>query len=101
LFASATFLVLFVCCGDVCDLFMLAYLYRYYLSALDSNDAECTEEGKVFEYQGEDQGQADQGKPSTCCVSESYYYTLHCFTPVFLLCIVFLYCYYSLDSNSW
>jgi hypothetical protein len=35
---------------------MLAYLYRYYLPTLDSNDTECTEEGEVFEYQGEDQG---------------------------------------------
>jgi hypothetical protein len=32
---------------------------------LDSNDNECTEEGEVFEYQEEeDQGQAEQGKPS-------------------------------------
>jgi hypothetical protein len=53
--------------------------------AIDSND-ECAEEGKVFEYQEEgDQGQANQGKPSTCCISESYYYTFHCFTPVFLI----------------
>jgi hypothetical protein len=45
--------------------------------AIDSND-ECAEEGEVFEYQEEgDQGQANQGKPSTCCISESYYYTLH------------------------
>jgi hypothetical protein len=34
------------------------------LSALDSNDAGFSEEGEVFEYQEEDQGQADQGKPS-------------------------------------
>jgi hypothetical protein len=46
--------------------------------AIDSND-ECADEGEVFEYQEEgDQGQANQGKPSTCCISESYYYTLHC-----------------------
>jgi hypothetical protein len=39
--------------------------------AIDSND-ECAEEGEVFEYQEEgDQGQATQGKPSTCCISES------------------------------
>jgi hypothetical protein len=32
---------------------------------IESNDIECTEEGEVFEYQGEeDQGQANQGKPS-------------------------------------
>jgi hypothetical protein len=43
---------------------MLAHLCRYYLSALESNDTECTEEGEVFDYQGEDQGQAEKGKPS-------------------------------------
>jgi hypothetical protein len=32
--------------------------------AIDSNDIECTEEGEVLDYQEEDQGQADQGKPS-------------------------------------
>jgi hypothetical protein len=37
----------------------------YCLSALDSNDPECTEEGEIFEYQEEeDLGQANQGKPS-------------------------------------
>jgi Ca2+/H+ antiporter len=34
------------------------------LLALDSNNVEFSEEGEVFEYQEEDQGQADQGKPS-------------------------------------
>jgi hypothetical protein len=34
------------------------------LSALDSNDAGFSEEGEVFEYQEEYQGQADQVKPS-------------------------------------
>jgi hypothetical protein len=37
---------------------------------IESND-DCAEEGEVFEYQEEgDQGQANQGKPSTCCISE-------------------------------
>jgi hypothetical protein len=46
--------------------------------AIESND-ECAEEGEVFAYQEEgDQGQANQGKPSTCCITESYYYTLRC-----------------------
>jgi hypothetical protein len=37
-----------------------------FLPAIESNDVECTEEGEVFEYQEEeDQGQANQGKPST------------------------------------
>jgi hypothetical protein len=31
---------------------------------LDSKDTKSTEEGEVFDYQGEDQGQANQGKPS-------------------------------------
>jgi hypothetical protein len=40
--------------------------------AIESND-DCAEEGEVFEYQEEgDQGQANQGKPSICCISESY-----------------------------
>jgi hypothetical protein len=34
------------------------------LSALDSNNVGFSEEGEVFEYQEEYQGQADQGKPS-------------------------------------
>jgi hypothetical protein len=34
------------------------------LSALDSNNTESTGEGEVFGYQGEDQGQAEKGKPS-------------------------------------
>jgi hypothetical protein len=40
--------------------------------AIESNE-ECAEEGEVFEYQEEeDQGLANQGKPSTCCIPESY-----------------------------
>jgi hypothetical protein len=35
-----------------------------FLPAIDSNDVECTEEGGVFEYKEEDQGQAEKGKPS-------------------------------------
>jgi hypothetical protein len=51
-----------------------------FFSAIESNE-ECTEEGEVFEYQEEkDQGQATQGKPSTCCISESYQVTMHCST---------------------
>jgi hypothetical protein len=37
----------------------------FFLSVIESNDTECTEEGEVYEYQEEeDQGQANQGKPS-------------------------------------
>jgi hypothetical protein len=69
--------------------------------AIESND-ECAEEGEVFEYQKEgDQGQANQGKPSTCYISESYHGTMHYSTLLLILCIVFLYCYLSLDSNRW
>jgi hypothetical protein len=40
--------------------------------AIESNE-ECAEVGEVFEYQEEeDQGLANQGKPSTCCICESY-----------------------------
>jgi hypothetical protein len=43
----------------------------YYFPAIESNDA-CAEEGEVFEYQEEEvQGQATEGKPSTCFISES------------------------------
>jgi hypothetical protein len=34
------------------------------LSTLDSNNTESTEKREAFGYQGEDQGQAEQGKPS-------------------------------------
>jgi hypothetical protein len=49
-----------------CLLGVLSFLFP----AIESND-DCAEEGEVFEYQEEgDQGQANQGKPSTCCISE-------------------------------
>jgi hypothetical protein len=52
-------------------------LCAFIFLAIDSND-ECAEEGEVFEYQEEgDQGQANQGKPSTCFISESYHGTMH------------------------
>jgi hypothetical protein len=58
--------------------------------AIESND-DCAEEGEVFEFQEEgDQGQANQGKPSTCCISESYHGTMHHSTLLLLLCIAFL-----------
>jgi hypothetical protein len=47
-------------CMHVCSLCVVVLS-----PAIDSND-ECAEEGEVFEYQEEgDQGQANQGKPST------------------------------------
>jgi hypothetical protein len=54
---SVEMLVPYVC--------MLAYCLLSLLPAIESNDTECNEEGEVFEYQEkDDQGQANQGKPS-------------------------------------
>jgi hypothetical protein len=40
-------------------------LCAFIFPAIDASD-ECAEEGEIFEYQEEgDQGQANQGKPST------------------------------------
>jgi hypothetical protein len=65
-------------------------LCAFIFLAIDSND-ECAKEGEVFGYQEEgDQGQANQGKPSTCFISESYHGTMHYSTLLLLLCIVFL-----------
>jgi hypothetical protein len=51
---------------------MIAYCALLFFSAIETNK-DCAEEGEVFEYQEEGyQGQANQGKPSTCCISESY-----------------------------
>jgi hypothetical protein len=73
LFASDTQLL------ELCDaalsvihVCMIAYWVLLFFSAIETNE-DCAEEGEVFEYQEEgDQGQANQGKPSTCCISESY-----------------------------
>jgi hypothetical protein len=52
-------------CMHVCLLCVITF------PAIELND-ECAEEGEVYEYQEqEDQGQATQGKPSICCISES------------------------------
>jgi hypothetical protein len=46
-------------------------LCAFIFPVIDASD-ECAEEGEVFENQEEgDQGQANKGKPSTCCISES------------------------------
>jgi hypothetical protein len=76
---------------DWCDLFaamvcvILVYLHAYILlllPAIESNENECTEEGGIFEYQEEeDQGQANQGKPSKLVAS----------LPNFYLCMIY-YC---------
>jgi hypothetical protein len=58
--------------GDSCMHECLLCVLSFLFSVIESND-DCAEEGEVFEYQEEgDHGQANQGKPSTCCISESY-----------------------------
>jgi hypothetical protein len=57
----------------LCVIYICLYAYCVLLifPAIESND-KCAEEGEIFEYQEEgDQGQANQGKPSICCISES------------------------------
>jgi hypothetical protein len=51
---------------------MCDYCVLLIFLAIESND-ECAEEEEVFEYQEEeeDQGQATQAKPSTCCIPKS------------------------------
>jgi hypothetical protein len=66
--------------------------------AIESNE-ECIEEGKVFEYQEEeDQGQATQGNPSKL-VAYLNPIDLFCRLHKGLLNCMFLYC-YSSCSNS-
>jgi hypothetical protein len=79
---------------------MLAYLCRYYLPALDSNDTECTEEGEDFEYQEEeDQGQADQGKSSILVAYLILVLLIACFINVYELALFILLL--PVDSNYW
>jgi hypothetical protein len=54
------------------------------LPAIDSNENECTEEGGVFEYQEEDQGQADQGKPSKLVAYLILVLLIACFINVYI-----------------
>jgi hypothetical protein len=70
-------------------------LCAFIFPAIDSKD-ECAEEGEVFEYQEEgDQGQANQGKPSTCCISKSYQVTMHCST----LALITMHCFSYIAIN--
>jgi hypothetical protein len=67
-------------CSDECGPCMLVCLHAYIcfcLTAIDSNDNERTKEGGVFEYQEEDQGQADQGKPSKLIAYLILVFSLH------------------------
>jgi hypothetical protein len=65
--------------------------------AIESNE-ECAEEGEVFEYQEEeDQGLANQGKPS---ILDAYLNPIHllCRLHKDLLNYIFLYCYSSCSN---
>jgi hypothetical protein len=90
MFVSDTLWLVWYECWNAYDLCMhVCLLYAFIFPAIESNE-ECTEEEEDFEYQEEkDQGQATQGKPSTWCISESYYYTMHCLLMLSYLCIVF------------
>jgi hypothetical protein len=53
-----------------------------FLPAIESNE-ECTEEGEVYKYQDEeDQGQANQGKPSNL---------MHIWTPIYTFACLLLF----------
>jgi hypothetical protein len=68
---------------------LIVCVFVSFPAIVPNND--CAEEGEVFEFQEEgDQVQANQGKPSTCYISESDHGTMHYSTLLLLLCIVFL-----------
>jgi hypothetical protein len=68
---------------------------------IELND-DCAEEGEIFEYQEEgDQGQANQGKHLLVAYLNPTITPCIALFQFILLCIVLLYCYHSLDSNSW
>jgi hypothetical protein len=59
--------MMWCCLLDVCVWTLYAWVFTlcYQFPTIESNE-ECAEEGEVYEYQEEgDQGQANQGKPST------------------------------------
>jgi hypothetical protein len=67
----------------------------YSLPTIESNNVECTKEGDVFEYQEEeDQGHANQGKPSILDAYLILFTYLACFFKVYENAC-FYYCYYS------
>jgi hypothetical protein len=83
---------MFVTCVCMC-----AYLYVIIFPAIESNK-ECAEEGEVFQYQDEeDQGLANQGKPS---ILDAYLNPIHllCRLHEGLLNCMFLYCYSSCSN---
>jgi hypothetical protein len=54
---------------------------------LNSNDTGFSKEGEVFEYQEEDQGQADQGKPSKLVA--------------YLILVLLIACFINVYENAW
>jgi hypothetical protein len=78
---------MFVTCACMC-----IYLCVIIFLVIESNE-ECTEEGEVFEYQEEeDQGLANQGKPSKLDAYLNTIYILCMFHNGLLKCMI-LYCY--------
>jgi hypothetical protein len=76
-------------------IFICALLF---FPAIESNE-ECTEEGEVYEYQDEeDQGQANQGKPSKL---DAYLNPIHslCRLHKGLYYYMFSYCYASYSND--
>jgi hypothetical protein len=70
--------VMYVSC--VC---LFAYCLLF-LPVIESNDTECTEEGELYEYQEEeDQGQANQGKPSILVAYLNLFTYFACFSKVY------------------
>jgi hypothetical protein len=79
------------CCLNALHVCMNAYCMcvSFLFPAIESND-DCAEEGEVFEYQEEgDQGQAQQGKPSTCAYLNLIMSLCIALLLSLLLCIVF------------
>jgi hypothetical protein len=63
------------------------------LPVIESNDTECNEEGEVYEYQEEEeQGLANQGKPSILDAYLNHIHLLCMFRKILPNCM-FLYCY--------
>jgi hypothetical protein len=84
----------------VCVIYVCLHAYiLLLLPAIDSNENECTEEGEVFEYQGEDQGQADQGKPSKLVAYLISDLLIACFITVYENALFYIVV--ALNSNCW
>jgi hypothetical protein len=82
----------------MCLVYACLLIVCYFLLVIELNDVECTEEGEVFEYQEEEnQGQANQGKPS---ILDAYLNPIHllCRLHKGLLNCMFLYCYSSCSN---